>query len=55
MILCNAKFLTNYDLKRTYTKNFKVNTHKFIYIKTMVTLIFLKKYIKRNLGNNKIN
>ena len=43
MILCNAKFLTNYDLEGTYTRNSKANIYVFIHIKTTVILKFLKK------------
>ena len=37
MILCNAKFLTNHNLKGIYTRNFKASVYEFIYIKTMIT------------------
>ena len=52
MILCNAKFLTNHDLRGTYTGNFKANIYESIRIKTKVTLKFLKKNIvvKKNTG-----
>lgn len=39
MVICDAKFLTNYNLKKIYTKIFKANVYEFIYIKTMVTQI----------------
>ena len=38
MILNNAKFLTNHNLKGSYTRNFRANMYEFIHIKTMVTL-----------------
>ena len=49
MILRNAKFLTNHDLKRTHTRNFKANMYEFIHIKTMVTskIMYNKLNIKK--------